>query len=194
MSSPFRLLGQYADEETGLCSTRFRYFDPEVARWCSPDPLGIEGGLDQFGFNGSPAVVIDPFGLTTGFPMVVPSGPAGSAPGTGTVGSGRISAATLGSQIPAGTPNTWNPNAPATGGYTGSGFRYEWTVPGTPPAPDTRHTVWGHGPNPNAPAGSNAATGPTVRIKNGNRYVTTTGHTVRNAAHHANDTHIPLDP
>ncbi len=66
VESPFRLLGQYADEETGLCYTRFRYFDPEVGRWCSPDPLGIAGGYDLIGFNGSPTQAIDPFGLTAG--------------------------------------------------------------------------------------------------------------------------------
>jgi RHS repeat-associated protein len=63
MESPFRLLGQYADDETGLCSTRYRYFDPEIGRWLSPDPIGIEGGMDLFGFNGSPTVDVDPLGL-----------------------------------------------------------------------------------------------------------------------------------
>ncbi len=33
VESPFRLLGQYADDETGLCYTRFRYFDAEAGRW-----------------------------------------------------------------------------------------------------------------------------------------------------------------
>ncbi|WP_437676273.1 DUF6531 domain-containing protein [Sorangium sp. So ce131] len=64
VESPFRLLGQYADEETGLCSTRFRYFDAEVGRWCSPDPLGLDGGPSLFGFDGSPVSAVDPFGLT----------------------------------------------------------------------------------------------------------------------------------
>jgi RHS repeat-associated protein len=68
VSSPFRLLGQYEDEETGLRATRFRYFDPEVGRWCSADPLGIDGGLDLYGFEGSPTHETDPLGLTTGTP------------------------------------------------------------------------------------------------------------------------------
>ena len=63
VESPFRLLGQYADEETGLCAARFRYLDPEVGRWLSPDALGLEGGRDVFGWNGSPTAVIDPLGL-----------------------------------------------------------------------------------------------------------------------------------
>ncbi|AUX40055.1 uncharacterized protein SOCE26_014510 [Sorangium cellulosum] len=70
VASPFRLLGQYADEETGLCSTRFRYFDPEVGRWCSPDPLGISGGANLFGFDGNPLNNVDPLGLTTGSGLI----------------------------------------------------------------------------------------------------------------------------
>ncbi|XXY18539.1 RHS repeat-associated core domain-containing protein [Sorangium sp. So ce216] len=64
VESPFRLLGQYADEETGLCYTRFRFFDPETGGWCSPDPLGVLGGLNLFGFDGSPSNDIDPLGLS----------------------------------------------------------------------------------------------------------------------------------
>ncbi|WP_437840095.1 RHS repeat-associated core domain-containing protein [Sorangium sp. So ce1153] len=65
VESPFRLLGQYADDETGLHWTRFRYWDPDVGRWCSPDPLGIEGGARLFAFDGSPTLLVDPFGLDT---------------------------------------------------------------------------------------------------------------------------------
>ncbi|WP_437586874.1 DUF6531 domain-containing protein [Sorangium sp. So ce1000] len=68
VSSPFRLMGQYEDEETGLCSTRFRYFDPQVGRWLSPDPLGVLGGLELFGFDGCPTTHVDPLGLSTGSP------------------------------------------------------------------------------------------------------------------------------
>ncbi|WP_437318624.1 restriction endonuclease fold toxin [Sorangium sp. So ce385] len=66
VASPFRLMGQYADEETNLCYTRFRYFDAEVGRWCSPDPLGTRGGLNAFGFDGEPVNEVDPLGLTSG--------------------------------------------------------------------------------------------------------------------------------
>ena len=66
--SPFRLLGQYIDEETGLCTTRFRFFDSRVARWLSGDPLGLSGGRNPFSFNGAPTVDTDPFGLSSGIP------------------------------------------------------------------------------------------------------------------------------
>jgi RHS repeat-associated protein len=63
VASPFRLLGHYHDEETGLSYARFRYFDPETKRWLSPDPLEIEGGGDLFGFEASPTERVDPLGL-----------------------------------------------------------------------------------------------------------------------------------
>ena len=63
VESPFRLLGQVVDEDTELCWTKYRCFDPAVGRWMSPDPLGNEGGSNMFGFNGSPTVDVDPLGL-----------------------------------------------------------------------------------------------------------------------------------
>ncbi|AUX39750.1 uncharacterized protein SOCE26_011450 [Sorangium cellulosum] len=65
VESPFRLLGHYADEDTGLCHARFRDLDAEVGRWCSPDPLGISGSSNLFEFNGAPTTSVDPFGLTS---------------------------------------------------------------------------------------------------------------------------------
>ncbi|WP_437938003.1 PAAR-like domain-containing protein [Sorangium sp. So ce341] len=68
VESPFRLLGQYADDETGLSYARFRYFDAEVGRWCSPDPLGVWGGNNLLAFDGSPTLATDPLGLSSGLP------------------------------------------------------------------------------------------------------------------------------
>lgn len=39
---PLRFPGQYADPETGFNYNYFRYYDPETARYISPDPLGLE--------------------------------------------------------------------------------------------------------------------------------------------------------
>src|SRR5512133_2189031 len=63
VKSPFRLLGQVADEDAELCWTRFRCFDPETGTWISTDPLEIEGGLNLYGFDGAPTDVVDPLGL-----------------------------------------------------------------------------------------------------------------------------------
>jgi RHS repeat-associated protein len=63
INSPFRLLGQVADDDAELCFTRFRCFDPEVGSWISSDPLEIAGGLNLYGFDGAPTDVVDPLGL-----------------------------------------------------------------------------------------------------------------------------------
>ena len=40
---PFRQLGQYEDEETGLYYNRFRYYDPSTGGYISQDPIGLAG-------------------------------------------------------------------------------------------------------------------------------------------------------
>ena len=40
---PFRQLGQYEDEETGLYYNRFRYYDPNAGSYISQDPIGLAG-------------------------------------------------------------------------------------------------------------------------------------------------------
>ncbi|MBK8255237.1 MAG: RHS domain-containing protein [Polyangiaceae bacterium] len=63
VKSPLRLFGQYHDSETGLSATRYRYFDADQAKWISPDPIGLRGGMDLFGFGGNPTNTVDPLGL-----------------------------------------------------------------------------------------------------------------------------------
>ncbi|WP_315401867.1 MULTISPECIES: RHS repeat-associated core domain-containing protein [Neisseria] len=36
--------GQYYDEESRLHYNRFRYYDPEIGRFVSQDPIGLKGG------------------------------------------------------------------------------------------------------------------------------------------------------
>jgi RHS repeat-associated protein len=66
VSTPFRLLGQVHDEETGLAWTRFRVWDATTGRWLSPDPLGLFGGGNLLGFVHSPVRWTDPWGLSEG--------------------------------------------------------------------------------------------------------------------------------
>ncbi|MCP9268597.1 glycohydrolase toxin TNT-related protein, partial [Xenorhabdus sp. XENO-1] len=58
-----RFTGQYEDEESGLYYNRFRYYSPETAQYISPDPIGLKGGLNPYGYVHNPANWIDPFGL-----------------------------------------------------------------------------------------------------------------------------------
>ncbi len=49
---------------TGLYSFRARWYDPLTGRWLSPDPIGINGGLNLYVFCGnSPVNFVDPLGL-----------------------------------------------------------------------------------------------------------------------------------
>ena len=60
---PFRFAGQYEDEESGLYYNRFRYYDKETGQYLSPDPIGLLGGLNPYGYVHCPTGWVDPFGL-----------------------------------------------------------------------------------------------------------------------------------
>ena len=62
-ANPWRYPGQYEDPETGLYYNRFRYYDPELGRYLSEDPIGLAGGAALFGYVHDPALWRDPFGL-----------------------------------------------------------------------------------------------------------------------------------
>ena len=58
-----RFQGQYYDEETGLHYNRFRYYDPNVGRFVSQDPIGLAGGNNYYTYAPNPIAWIDLFGL-----------------------------------------------------------------------------------------------------------------------------------
>ena len=43
---------------------RFRYYDPDEGQYISPDPIGLDGGLNTYGYVNNPAQWIDPLGLS----------------------------------------------------------------------------------------------------------------------------------
>jgi len=49
--------------ETGLHYNYFRYFNPQTGRYITPDPIGLEGGINLFVYTNNPVNYIDPFGL-----------------------------------------------------------------------------------------------------------------------------------
>lgn len=63
LDCPLRFPGQYADPETGLYYNHFRHYDPETARYTSPDPLGLEPYPNHHSYTPNPYTWIDPFGL-----------------------------------------------------------------------------------------------------------------------------------
>ena len=65
VENSFRFPGQYYDSETGLSYNYFRYYKPEIGRYISPDPIGLDGGINPFVYvEGNPVMLADPRGLT----------------------------------------------------------------------------------------------------------------------------------
>ncbi|CAH5261622.1 Putative deoxyribonuclease RhsC, partial [Serratia marcescens] len=62
---PLRYAGQYQDDESGLHYNLFRYYEPEVGRFTTQDPIGLEGGLNLYAYAKNPLIWVDPLGLTS---------------------------------------------------------------------------------------------------------------------------------
>jgi RHS repeat-associated protein len=61
---PLRFPGQLYDAHSTLHYNYFRDYDPETGRYVESDPIGLEGGLNTYGYvEGNPVNFIDPLGL-----------------------------------------------------------------------------------------------------------------------------------
>jgi RHS repeat-associated protein len=62
--TPVRYRGQYFDEETGLSCNGYRYYDPTLGRYMSPDPLRLQATLEAYTYvENMPLSLVDPTGL-----------------------------------------------------------------------------------------------------------------------------------
>ncbi|RKN39278.1 DUF6531 domain-containing protein [Streptomyces hoynatensis] len=61
--TPLRFPGQYADEETGWNYNYHRHYDPETARYASPDPMGLTAAPHPVAYVRNPHIWSDPLGL-----------------------------------------------------------------------------------------------------------------------------------
>ena len=66
---PFRQLGQYEDEETGLYYNRYRYYDCNTGTYISQDPISIAGGLNVYAYVHDSNTLTDIFGLSPDIPL-----------------------------------------------------------------------------------------------------------------------------
>ena len=57
-----RFQGQYLDRDTGLHYNTFRYYDPDIGRFISPDPIGLNGGSNLYQYAPNPVRWVDPLG------------------------------------------------------------------------------------------------------------------------------------
>jgi RHS repeat-associated protein len=63
-SNPFRFPGQQYDSETGLHYNYFRYYNPKLGRYLTPDPIGLAGGINPYVYVlNDPINAVDPWGL-----------------------------------------------------------------------------------------------------------------------------------
>ncbi|MEU8466787.1 putative T7SS-secreted protein [Streptomyces sp. NPDC029006] len=66
--TPLRFPGQYYDPETGLHYNYFRHYDPETARYLTPDPLGLAPAPNPVMYVDNPLTWTDPLGLAPDCP------------------------------------------------------------------------------------------------------------------------------
>ncbi|WP_236474946.1 RHS repeat domain-containing protein, partial [Pseudomonas syringae] len=57
-----RFQGQYFDVETGLHYNTFRYYDPEIGRFITQDPIGLAGGVNLYQYAPNPIRWTDALG------------------------------------------------------------------------------------------------------------------------------------
>jgi RHS repeat-associated protein len=83
-------IDQRNDPETGLTYLHARYFDPQLGTFLSADPIGVEGGINQYAYGfGDPVNWADRSGLDPNFvfcypwPMCAAGGGGGGSPGGG---------------------------------------------------------------------------------------------------------------
>ena len=81
---PLRFPGQYADTETGLHYNLHRYYDPDLAAYLSPDPLGLPPSPNPRSYIGNPLTESDPLGLNG------ESGPDKPVPGPNLSNASRV--------------------------------------------------------------------------------------------------------
>ncbi|MBN2993755.1 RHS domain-containing protein, partial [Pseudomonas cedrina subsp. fulgida] len=64
IDNPLRFQGQYFDQESGLHYNRHRYYNPDIGRYLTPDPVKLTGGINAYQYVPNPTGWVDPLGLS----------------------------------------------------------------------------------------------------------------------------------
>ena len=62
IEQPLSFAGQYEDSSTGLHYNTFRFYDPDIGRFISQDPIGLNGGDNLYAYAPNPTGWADPLG------------------------------------------------------------------------------------------------------------------------------------
>ncbi|UUJ41914.1 DUF6531 domain-containing protein [Pseudomonas extremaustralis] len=65
IDNPLRFQGQYFDQESGLHYNRHRYYNPDIGRYLTPDPVRLAGGINAYQYVPNPTGWVDPLGLSS---------------------------------------------------------------------------------------------------------------------------------
>ncbi|PMY61225.1 MULTISPECIES: RHS repeat-associated core domain-containing protein, partial [unclassified Pseudomonas] len=65
IDNPLRFQGQYFDQESGLHYNRHRYYNPDLGRYLTPDPVKLAGGINGYQYVPNPTGWVDQLGLST---------------------------------------------------------------------------------------------------------------------------------
>ncbi|TKA78779.1 hypothetical protein B0A55_04117 [Friedmanniomyces simplex] len=130
----FRFAGKEADGESGLSYFGRRYYAPWLARWISPDPIGIADGLNVFEYVVSnPLRYRDPHGTCHQSTLHRPLRSSHAAQTTGVPqqsAPGAITAGTSASAIRTGRSNSTSPSNPIRfSHFSGAGLSFPYGHP-----------------------------------------------------------------
>ncbi|MFD6112805.1 putative T7SS-secreted protein [Streptomyces yangpuensis] len=180
--TPLRFPGQYFDRESELHYNFFRYYDPELARYLTPDPLGLTPADNPVTYVHNPHTWSDPLGLGPCPPRIEGGGwdLRGDANPLDIIPKDAVQ----------------EPWRPIPGGVE-HGIKWKWTDDVT--GKTVRMRV--HGPDLGPHAGPNASNGPIYRIQIAGKFQDEAGNLYHREVGNPNspnynetainDTHIP---